>query len=184
MKRIWRLSLDALILISCTGCDQATKNIARELLASSPPISLLNGLVRFEYTENPGAFLGLGSNLPGEGRFLLFVIFASVSLLLTLAFITRAHNLDPKLLIGLSLVAGGGIGNLLDRIFNDGAVIDFVRLGVGPFRTGIFNLADVAIVGGVVILFLWSARDREKGQEIPPDGIAGSKHRPMQNSEQ
>jgi signal peptidase II len=52
------------------------------------------------------------------------------------------------------------MGNLIDRIINDGAVTDFVRLGIGSFRTGIFNLADVAIVVGVVMLLLWSVGGR------------------------
>lgn len=46
----------------------------------------------------------------------------------------------------------GGLGNLLDRIMNDGRVIDFMNLGIGPLRTGIFNVADVCITIGVVLL--------------------------------
>ena len=152
VKRMWRFGLVILILVSCAGCDRATKNVARELLVSSPSISLLNDFVRFEYVENPGAFLGLGSNMPREVRFVLLVIFASVSLVLTLAFIATVPSLGLRPLIGLSLVAGGGVGNVIDRIFNNGAVIDFIRLGIGPFRTGIFNVADVAIVVGVVMI--------------------------------
>jgi signal peptidase II len=162
VKRMSRFGLVVLILLSCAGCDRATKNIARELLAPSPPISVLNDLVRFEYVENPGAFLGLGSNMPGQVRFALLVIFAGASLLFTLVYIAAAHTLDFVPLIGLSLVAGGGVGNLIDRIINDGAVTDFVRLGIGPFRTGIFNLADVAIVVGVAMLLLWSARETRR----------------------
>ena len=162
MKRMWRLSLAILILLSCAGCDQVTKNIARESLASSPPISLLNDFVRFEYVENSGVLLGLGSNLPRESRFLLFVVFSSVGLLLILGYIVRADGLDSMLLIGLSLLAGGGAGNLIDRIFNDGAVTDFVRIGIGVLRTGIFNLADIAIVVGAVMILLWSAGERGK----------------------
>ena len=89
--------------------------------------------------------------MPREVRFVLLVIFASVSLVLTLAFIATVPSLGLRPLIGLSLVAGGGVGNVIDRIFNNGAVIDFIRLGIGPFRTGIFNVADVAIVVGVAI---------------------------------
>lgn len=157
---MWRFSLAILILLSCAGCDRATKNIAREELVSSPPISLLNDFVRFEYVENSGALLGLGSNLPREGRFLLLVIFAGASLLLALGYIASVHRLDLMPLIGLSLLAGGGVGNLIDRIFNNGAVTDFVRLGFGSLRTGVFNLADVAILAGVLMLLLWSAGER------------------------
>lgn len=94
--------------------------------------------------------------MPSEGRFLLLVIFAGASLLLTLGYIASARSLDLLPFIGLSLLTGGGLGNLIDRISNNGAVTDFVRLGIGPFRTGIFNLADVAIVTGVLMLLLWS----------------------------
>ena len=59
MRRIWRLSLVVLVLISCAGCDQATKSIARQSLASSSPVSLLNDSLRFEYTENLGALHGV-----------------------------------------------------------------------------------------------------------------------------
>lgn len=161
MRRMWRLGLIILVLVSCVGCDQATKNIARGALASSS-VSLLNDSVRFEYTENPGAFLGLGSKLPHQARFLLLVMFVSASLLLILAFTVSARNLDVEQWVGLSLLAGGGVGNLIDRMFNDGAVIDFVRLGVGSLRTGVFNLADVAIVVGVVLLLLGSARGKRE----------------------
>jgi signal peptidase II len=165
MKRVWRLSLVLLIVLCCAGCDRATKHVARRTLASSPPISLLNDSVRFEYSENPGAFLGLGSNLPSAVRLLLFVIFSGAGVLLALVYIARVDRLDLTPTIALSLLAGGGVGNLVDRISNNGAVTDFVRLGIGPLRTGIFNLADVAIVVGVLLLFLWSAGGRTDARD-------------------
>jgi signal peptidase II len=55
---------------------------------------------------------------------------------------------------GLALLVGGAVGNLIDRVVYGGAVVDFVSLGLGPFRTGIFNLADVAITLGVVLVAL------------------------------
>lgn len=165
VKRIQRLGLVVLILISCTGCDQMTKNVARQVLASSAPISLLNGSIRVEYTENPGAFLGLGANLPGEIRFLFFVMFVSLVLILTLAAIVNIRGFSLIHLIGLSLAAAGGVGNLLDRIFNDGVVIDFLQLGIGPVRTGVFNMADVAIMAGVSLFLLFSAKGRKDDKD-------------------
>jgi signal peptidase II len=150
------------MLVACTGCDQVTKNMAKEFLASSPPISLLNDSIRVEYSENPGAILGLGANLPSELRLLFFAIFVSAVLTFTLVFTINPHSISLMQLVGLSLVAAGGLGNLLDRLFNNGAVIDFIRLGIGPLRTGIFNLADVAILGGAFILLLFSAKGRSK----------------------
>jgi signal peptidase II len=150
------------MLVACTGCDQVTKNMAKELLASSPPISLLNDSIRVEYSENPGAILGLGASLPSELRLLFFAIFVSAVLTFTLVFTINPHGISLMQLVGLSLVAAGGLGNLLDRLFNNGAVIDFIRLGIGPLRTGIFNLADVAILGGASVLLLFRAKGRSK----------------------
>jgi signal peptidase II len=158
VKRIHRLGLVLVILILCTSCDQMTKSYAKESLAFSPAISLLNDSIRIEYTENHGAILSLGSNLPRQVRFLFFVVMASLLVALTVAFAINTRSLDTKQLVGLSLVAGGGMGNLLDRILNDGAAIDFIRLGIGPVRTGIFNIADLAIVAGVSTFLLFSAR--------------------------
>ena len=162
MERIYRLGLVVLILISCTSCDQVTKTIAKESLAASSPISLLNDSIRIEYTENLGAILGLGANLPGQVRFLVFVIFVSLILAVTLTFAVNTHRFSLMQLTGLSLMTAGGIGNLLDRLFNNGAVIDFVSFGMGPFRTGIMNVADVATTIGVVTFLLFSMNGKAK----------------------
>jgi signal peptidase II len=127
-------------------------------LASSGPVSLLNDAVRFELIENLGAILGFGSNLPREVRFLLFVVFTGAIGLIALAFTVSARRPIWWQWVGLSLVAGGGVANLVDRILNDGAVTDFVRLKLGPLRTGVFNLADVAIVVGAALVLLASTR--------------------------
>ncbi len=163
MKRILRFGLVAVILILCTGCDQLAKNYARTSLAPAAPSSLLNDLVRVEYTENPGAILGLGANLPGEVRLSFFVLFVSAIMAVTLVLAFRVNSTNLVQLAGLACIAAGGVGNLLDRLYNNGAVVDFLNLGIGPLRTGIFNLADLAIVIGVVVLLLSSAR-----REQPP----------------
>ena len=159
MQRIHRLGLVVLILIACTSCDQMVKNIAKESLAPSSPISLLNDSIRFEYIQNPGAILGLGGNLPREARVLFAVAFVSLILAFTLVFAVNTHRFSLMQLVGISLVAAGGVGNLLDRLFNNGAVIDFVRLGIGPLQTAIFNVADVAILGGAFTILL-SAKEK------------------------
>ncbi|MEN8162170.1 MAG: signal peptidase II [Myxococcota bacterium] len=65
-------------------------------------------------------------------------------------------------MVALGLVAGGGFANWLDRVLGDGSVTDFVSLGVGALRTGIFNLADVAIVLGVLLLLRVGSRAAEE----------------------
>lgn len=154
MKRPLRSGLLALALVTCVGCDQAAKALAREALAFSPPLALLGGAVRLQYAENPGAFLSLGAGLPAEIRFLLGTVFVGATLAALLIFTLRAAGLSPGQQIGLALILSGGVGNLIDRLLNDGQVIDFVVLRLGAFHTGIFNVADVAITAGVLIAAL------------------------------
>src|SRR3954469_4667077 len=150
MRYSLRLLLSALVVVAFVGCDQATKALAREALASSPPISLLGGAVRFQYAENPGAFLSLGAGLSPQWRFLLGVVVSGGALAALAVFILRSKSLPTAQRIGLGLVVAGGLGNLVDRLANDGRVVDFVSVGIGSLRTGIFNVADMAITAGVL----------------------------------
>lgn len=167
MKVSVRSGLLAMGLIFCVGCDQAAKALARGALASSPPVTFLGGAVRFEYAENPGAFLSLGAGLPPRVRFLLGVVFVALALGALLVFMLRSDSLSPGQKAGLSLILGGGFGNLIDRVANDGHVIDFVSVGIGSMRTGIFNVADMAITAGVLIVLFsgWRASVSETGTD-------------------
>ena len=168
MSRALRLALTGLLLLSCVGCDQAAKILARGVLAERPPISLLYGVVRLQYVENPGAFLSLGADLPHTVRFLVFVVGAGAVLAAGLAFAVRSNHLGRWQKAAVLLAVGGGIGNLIDRVAH-GAVVDFVSLGIGPLRTGIFNLADVAITGGLALLLAgWSGKGPEPGEPETP----------------
>jgi signal peptidase II len=158
VTRIHRLGLVIFVLFFCTGFDQITKDVAQERLAASAPISLLNDTIRIQYFENSGAALGLGSSLPSEVRLIFFVVFAGLILTVTLIYAVKAHDLSVAQLVSLSLVTSGGIGNLLDRLFNNGAAIDFMNIGIGSIRTGIFNFADVLIIAGASLFLLSSAR--------------------------
>jgi signal peptidase II len=154
MTRALRLTLVAGVLLWSVGCDQVAKTLARASLAASPPVSLLDDCIRFELAQNRGAFLSLGEGLPGLARYLLFVVVVGGALALTLVFTLRLRGANPVQLVALSLLTGGGIGNLIDRLIHDGAVVDFVSVGIGPLRTGIFNVADAAITLGVLLLLI------------------------------
>ena len=69
--------------------------------------------------------------------------------------------------LALALVAGGGIGNWLDRVLHDGTVTDFVSVGLGGLRTGIFNLADLAVVAGVCVLLLTTGGSSSRADSRP-----------------
>lgn len=156
MPTVWtnrarRMLFVALTLVWCVGCDQATKSLATRFLKGAAPTLLLNDSVRLQYAENPGAFLGLGSNLPRSLQFWLLGVGVGVLLLGLLVYALRRQDLDRTTVLALALVCAGGLSNLADRLVL-GVVRDFLHLGLGPLRTGIFNVADVAITSGALIL--------------------------------
>jgi signal peptidase II len=162
-SRAAQIAVLLLLLSLCTGCDQAAKILATAHLSDAQPITLLNGVVRFEYAENSGAFLSLGSALPPSARFLLLEVLVGILLVGGFVFTIFSDRMSLRQKAVLALAMGGGLGNLIDRVLH-GAVVDFVSLGIGPLRTGIFNLADVAITAGMIGI-LWLT-----GTEPAPGG--------------
>lgn len=156
------------LLLSCVGCDQAIKILAKNHLATRSPMEYLNGAVRIQYAENAGAFLSLGADLPEKARLLLFVGLVGLILIIGLAYVFKSPRMVLAQKLGLILALGGGIGNLIDRIAH-GAVVDFVSLGIGPLRTGIFNLADVAITIGLLLFLAAGARETEENVPAADD---------------
>lgn len=155
--KIGRAGIILFVLTFSIGCDQVTKIGAREYLRGRETMSYLWDTFRLTYVENHGAFLGLGSSLPEFARTLIFTFLVTGFLVALLVWVIRTPSLSKLALVSLSLVAGGGIGNVIDRVMQNGGVTDFLNLGIGPVRTGIFNVADVWIVVGGLMLFL--ARD-------------------------
>jgi signal peptidase II len=151
----------AFVLLACVGCDHAAKQAATQWLAGAGSFSLLGGVLRFELVANPGAFLSLGARLPEAVRAVLLIGLVPV-MLGVFAWLALRARASLSQATAFGLIAGGGLANWLERVVDDGAVTDFVSLGLGPLRTGIFNLADLAIVAGL-LLFLalgaGSARD-------------------------
>ncbi len=161
MKMTCRPLLSPLvILLACVGCDHASKQAAVSLMAESGPLELAGGLLRFQLASNPGAFLSVGAELPEGLR--SFLLLGCVPLLIAgvCLYFARFGQASRAQLVALGILAGGGLGNWLDRLLHDGTVTDFVSIGFGPVRTGIFNLADLAVIAGVLGLLL-AARRRQ-----------------------
>ncbi len=156
MRSMPRFFVVMITLCCCVGCDQVSKSAARTLLASGVTESLFADSLRLQLVQNPGAFLSLGGSLPEQLRFTLFTAAAAVLLIGLVCASLFARRLRPARVIPLALIAGGGISNLLDRLAFDGRVTDFLNVGIGSFRTGIFNVADMAILAGALLLILMS----------------------------
>lgn len=132
--------------------DQTTKYWAVTQLMGRGPNIYFNGLFQFVYAENPGAFLGLGGSWSREVRFIVFALVVFLGLGGMLWYMIRKENLKVNL-FAYTFILAGGVGNLWDRLFHDdGHVIDFMLIEVwGPLKTGVFNVADVFIVSGVLL---------------------------------
>lgn len=148
------------LLATCVGCDRVTKDLAQQHLAMQPSLSWFHNMVRLEYAENSGAFLSAGAGLPQEARTILFQFLPGTFLLGLFLVVWRSGGGSLVWLVGWSLVLSGGIGNLWDRIVHDGRVIDFMNVGLGGLRTGIFNVADLCITTGMVLLLVELLRER------------------------
>jgi len=159
-----------LLLLTSIALDQATKVVAIRTL--SQEITIPNGsqrvaskiiafpdswapndLFRFQYAENEGAFLSLFSNLPDAIRSGILIGLNSVILLVVAGMLFFRRDMALSVALALSLILSGGIGNLIDRLFRDGRVVDFMNIGIGwndfRLRSGIFNIADMAIMAGL-----------------------------------
>jgi signal peptidase II len=156
---VTRISIRLVLLVAIggtIGCDRVTKHVASTTLSGTPSRSFLADTFRLEYAENTGAFLSLGAGWPPPVRTAFFGI-GSGLLLLALAIMAMRLRWPGPALLGMALCVAGGASNLLDRI-TYGKVIDFMNVGLGPLRTGIFNVADVAIMIGAAIIVVTGYR--------------------------
>jgi signal peptidase II len=147
------LTLAAILVVALIVIDQLVKVWARASLAGHPGHTFLGGIVEVVYAENRGAFLSLGATLSDSSRTLLFIFGASAMLIFCCYWLWKTA--EQKLsTMAFALVIAGGVGNLIDRVFR-GSVTDYVHVGFGSLRTGVFNVADVAISAGFLcLLFL------------------------------
>ena len=105
--------------------------------------------------------MSFGAALPDHLQHWVFTVAVTLVLSALLFFTLREMlRVHTTVLIALALFLGGGFGNLIDRFTNDGRVIDFMHIGIGSLRTGIFNVADMALLAGVALLGLYSWRTR------------------------
>lgn len=156
MRVLSRSALVAAVLVCCVGCDQVSKVAAREYLPGTGVHSYLGDTFRLVYAENPGAFLSVGASLPAAVRYGAFTIGVSAFVAALLAWAIFSPRLAWSQRVAIAAIGAGGVANLIDRLRFDGAVTDFLNLGIGSVRTGIFNVADAIVMLGLAGLLLTS----------------------------
>lgn len=164
MSLVVKLRLIFIITFVSVAIDQVSKLWADRYLTHFTMNSYWGDIVRIGYVENHGAFLGLGSSLSESLRFWIFVVAVGLVLLTLFIYMFKSKQQNTYSLTCLALIFSGGVSNFYDRAMNDGAVIDFLNIGIGSLRTGIFNIADMAIMLGVFML-LFAKNENNKSQK-------------------
>lgn len=166
MKINWqRIALVVVIVLVNVGCDQVTKQLAREELMSGGQISYLGDFFRLSYVENKGAFLSLGAGLSDQLRYWALLILPTALLAGLLFYTFFSKNINRWQAVAFAFIIGGGASNIYDRILY-GQVVDFMNMGLGGLRTGIFNFADVSIMVGLGIMLpmIFKKEKEEEGK--------------------
>lgn len=125
--------------------------------------SYLNDMFRFVYAENTGAFLSLGSGMNDNLRYWVLAIVPVAVLLYIFFHVLTAKDMHVVQQASFGFILGGGLSNIFDRIL-EGRVVDFMNMGIGTLRTGIFNVADMSIMLGLFMMvpFLFQKQHPEK----------------------
>jgi len=140
-------AVTAVIAAAVVAADQAAKFAIRSSLPTpGDSVPVLGDALRLTFTRNEGAAYGL---LPG-GR-VWFILVSVVAVCVIVGYLIRRRPHKAWLIVALGLVAGGAIGNLIDRAWF-GWVTDFIQI---PFDFPVFNVADSSVVVGVAMLVWW-----------------------------
>ena len=156
------LSIAAVVL----ALDQATKAWVLHALPGAPPLTVIPGFFDLVFSRNTGGVFGLGAGAPAFGRRAFFVGATAIALGVIVVFLRRWGHESRLLTVALSLVAGGAVGNLVDRL-RFGSVVDFIDWYWRSHHWYTFNIADSAISSGALLLIVHSL--------LPESSAAGGK---------
>ena len=160
MSYILAIAFAALIVVA----DQLTKYyvVTNYTLGESVPI--IDGIFNLTYIHNSGAAFGILKNQ----RWFFLAITAIIIIICVTMLIRRTYK-SKWMYWAICTVLGGGVGNMIDRIFRDGKVIDFIEFGF--FEFPIFNLADIAVTVGAIMIFLYFLSDMIKDVKGDNDAV-------------
>ena len=154
-KKVRHILITLIVLLSIS-LDQISKIWVRNNFESYNETNIIGDIFTLIKVENTGAFLGMGSELSEIPRVFLLIILPVVVLISITIYTYIDKTLDKISIIGFSLIIGGGIANIFDRIVY-GSVTDFLYINLGGiFKTGIFNIADLSVTTGMILILISS----------------------------
>ena len=140
-----------LIALGVLALDRFTKHLVAKQISLHDSITVIRKVFYITHVENQGAAFGLFNDSPSEWKIGLLVLFSIVALVVVAALLWHNSHTITITAIGLSLIFGGALGNLWDRLLNR-RVVDFLEVYIGPYQWPAFNVADSAIVVGAGLL--------------------------------
>lgn len=157
MKRVHYLSLSLLVILA----DAVSKWIVATTIDLHESVAIIPDIFQIVHVRNTGAAFGIGANTDSRLVPLLLNAGALTVFFVVVAYAFRAAVTNRMLQVGLHLILGGAIGNLIDR-FRFGYVVDFLDFSLRDHHWPAFNVADSAICIGIALLFLDMRRKPEE----------------------
>lgn len=138
--------------------DVVTKYLAHTRLVRHVPLDLLGEVVRIALAYNPGAAFGLNVGPYSRG---VFTVVTAVALVVLYRMYRDTQPGDRARTVALALISGGALGNLINRFWSTRGVVDFIDVGIGELRWPTFNVADIGIsIGAVLLAWVMWREDR------------------------
>ena len=148
--------------------DQLTKQVFWRSFDVGQSTAVIDGIFRITLVKNAGAAFGVFEG--GRPFFILASLVATV-VLIYIGYRLPSEDRYKRILLGLIL--GGAVGNLIDRIYA-GEVIDFLEIGIAGYWWPVFNVADIAVSVGAVLLLIYLVRTTRQQRAAEPSGEDGS----------
>lgn len=157
----------ALLALGMVGCDHATKIAAEARLAGAQALPIVSGILELRYTRNDDTAFSLLHTFGLQRSPAMLLAMASLALIAIAAMWIASRRKASKLQhVAFALVVAGALGNVLDRAFR-GYVVDFIHLSRWP----VFNVADIAVVAGMLLLFAGGLKSKAAPPpSAPPEG--------------
>ena len=144
-KYPWVAAIAGIVIV----LDQFTKYLVLQRFSLHESVPVIPGFFNLTYVRNPGAAFGILAGAHGAWRTVFFITVSLVALAVIITLVRKTHDRLP--LIAFSLIGGGAVGNLIDRV-RSGEVVDFIEWYYRSYHWPAFNIADSAITVGVVLL--------------------------------
>jgi len=164
-KPMSRVAIILSLVFLNISCDQLSKRIVRKKIEPNERIQVIQDNLILTKVENSGAAYSWGSNWNPIVKRIVLQVIPAIVLLVLLGMVLLKREYPISVIIGFSFVIGGGIGNVFDRIAY-GSVTDFLFIDLGFFATEIFNMADVSIVLGAIIVLTQTLLSKKENKDL------------------